>query len=204
MDQSQILQSITEKPLFEPVYLNIDYIFNEVYSSVLPVIDFVFNPKTWSTIGVISMLMSIFCIAVIIFSIVRMAELQSDDKREIDMKIKEALIKEKEKERLLNPRWKYILTLLESPNESDWRISIIEADNLLEEKFKENGLFGNTMSELLEEAKSGGYMYVQNAWDAHIVRNKIAHEGSNFPLSQIEARRVIKMYQSIFEEMKVI
>lgn len=204
MDQSQILQSITEKPLFEPVYLNIDYIFNEVYSSVLPVIDFVFNPKTWSTIGVISMLMSIFCIAVIIFSIVRIAELQSDDKREIDMKIKEALIKEKEKERLLNPRWKYILTLLESPNESDWRISIIEADNLLEEKFKENGLFGNTMSELLEEAKSGGYMYVQNAWDAHIVRNKIAHEGSNFPLSQIEARRVIKMYQSIFEEMKVI
>lgn len=204
MDQSQIIQSITEKPLFEPVYLNFDYIFNQVYASILPVIDFIFNSKTWATIGIISMFISIFCIGVIIFSIVRMLELQADDKREIDNNIKQALAKQKEKERLLNPKWKYILTLIESPNESDWRVSIIEADNLLEEKFKEKGLLGNTMSELLEEAKSGGILYVQNAWDAHIIRNKIAHEGSNFPLSQIEARRVIKLYQSVFEGMGVI
>jgi hypothetical protein len=110
----------------------------------------------------------------------------------------------KEKERNLNPKWKYILTLIESPNESDWRVAIIEADTLLEDSLKERGLVGNTMAELLEEAKANGYSGMQSAWDAHLVRNKIAHEGIDFPVTQIEGRRVIKLYQNVFEGLEVI
>lgn len=204
MDSVEILQPLTTKPLFEPSYLNIEYVFGHIYSAIEPTIGFIFSSNTWSTIGVISSILSLICIAVIVFSIVRMREIQLHEKEEIDHEIAHALSRKKESDRNTNPRWHYIQTLIESPNESDWRVAIIEADSLLEDTLKERGLSGTTVSELLEDAKSNGYRSIQDAWDGHTVRNKIAHEGSTYPISQIEGRRVIKLFQNFFEEIRVI
>jgi len=198
------IQSVLDKPLFTPNYLNIEYVFSKIVEYTQPVINFLGNPHTWSTLGVISALLSVIFLAIIIFSLVRLVEIQIYDKEEVDHEIHTALIKEKEKERSANPRWHYILTLIESPNDSDWRVAIIEADSMMEEILKEKGLSGETVSELLEGAKESGYMHIQDAWDAHLVRNEIAHLGSDFPLSQVEGRRVIKMFQNFFEDLRVI
>lgn len=202
--QPNVIQPLTEKPLFDPTYLNIEYVFDKAANSINPFIAFITDPHTWSTLGIISVSISILCLVIIIFSLVRMYEIQVFDKEEINHEIAHALARDKEKERNLNPRWKYILTLVESPNENDWRVAILESDTLLEETFRDRGLVGNTMSELLEEARLNGYQDVQGAWDAHTIRNRIAHEGQDFPLTQIETRRVLKLYQNIFEDLKVI
>lgn len=203
MEQAGI-QSVLDKPLFNPTYLNIEYFFSKIVEYTQPVINFLANPQTWSTLGIISALLSIICIAIIIFSLVRMVEIQIYDNEEINHEINEALLKEKERERNANPRWHYILTLIESPNESDWRVAVIEADSMMEEVLKEKGLSGETVSELLEGAKESGYRSIQDAWDGHLVRNQIAHQSSDFPLSQIEGRRIIKMFQNFFEELRII
>jgi hypothetical protein len=202
--ETNVVNQVVEKPLFDPTYLNMDYVFHKILEYIQPVLNFIFNPHTWTVVGIISTSLSFFFLIIIIFCIVRMREIQLFDKWEINHEINKTLEKEKERARNENPRWAYILTLIESPNESDWRMSIIEADTLMEESLKTNGIAGNTVSELLEGAKSNGYMSIQNAWDAHLIRNKIAHEGSEYPLSQIEARRVIKMFQNFFEELKII
>ncbi len=204
MQPTNVIEPLVQKPLFDPTYLNMEYVFDKITSYGQPFLDAITNPNTWSTIGVISALISILALVIIIFSIVRMYEIQVFDKEEIEHEINHALAKDKERDRDLNPQWKYILTLIESPNESDWRVSIIEADTMMEEALKERGLVGNNMSELLEEAKSNGYPSVQSAWDAHLIRNKIAHEGQNFSISQVEGRRVIKLYQNVFEDLEVI
>jgi hypothetical protein len=204
MQPANGVQTIVDKPLFDPTYLNIEYVFNKIAGSIQPTINFFTNPSTWGTIGTVSAVISIIFLSIIIFSLVRMYEIQVFDKEEIDHEIKHALAREKERDRDMNPRWKYILTLLESPNESDWRVAIIESDTLLEEAFRERGLVGNTMSELLEEAKMNGYSSIQSAWDAHLVRNKIAHEGLNYPITQVEVRRVVRLYQNVFEDLQVI
>jgi len=203
MEQAGI-QSVLDKPLFTPNYLNVEYIFSKIVEYGQPVIAFIINPHTWSVIGVISMLASIVCLSIIIWSLVRLVEIQIFDINEINHEIHNALLKQKEMERNANPRWHYIQTLIESPNDSDWRVAIIEADSMMEEILKEKGLSGTTVSELLEGAKESGYRSIQDAWDAHLVRNQIAHEGSDFPISQVEGRRVIKMFQNFFEELKVI
>ncbi len=203
MDQAPI-QSVLDKPLFTPKYLNIEYLFNKILEYVGPVVDFITNPNMWSTLGIISIMLSIIFLFIIIFSLVRMIEIQIHEKEEIEHEIHEAYLKQKEIERTLNPRWHYIQTLIESPNESDWRVAIIEADKMLEEILKDRGLSGNTVSELLESAKESGYMSIQDAWSAHLKRNQIAHEGSDFQLSQIEGRKIIKMFQNFFEELRVV
>lgn len=203
MEQT-VIQSALDKPLFTPTYLNIEYVFAKIVEYTQPIINFFANPETWSTLGIISALLSITFLAIIIFSIVRLVEIQIYDKKEIEHEIHKALLKEKEKERMANPRWHYILTLIESPNESDWRVAIIEADSMMEESLKERGLSGGNVSELLEGARGSGYRSIQDAWDAHLVRNKIAHDGTDFPISQVEGRRVIKMFQNFFEELGLI
>ena len=204
MDPQTMSQPVIESPLFDPTYLNIEYIFDKIYNFIKPIIDFFTNPNSWIIIGFISSALSIFFIAIIIFCLVRMREIQNEEKHELDHEIHLALARDKETERADNPRWHYILTLIESPNESDWRVAIIEADTMLEEILRARGFAGETMSELLEGAKTSGYASIQGAWDAHIIRNKIAHQGSEFPLTQIEGRRIIRLYQNFFEELKAI
>jgi hypothetical protein len=199
-----IVQPIIEKPLFDPTYLNIEYVFAKILAVINPIIAFLTDPHTWTVVGIVSSCLSIFFIAVIIFSLVRMREIQNHEKEEINHEIHEALEKDKVANRNENPRWHYILTLIESSNESDWRVAIIEADSMLDELLREKGLTGESVSELLESARSNGYQSIQNAWDAHLVRNQIAHAGSDFSLSQIEGRRVIKMFESFFEELGAI
>lgn len=195
--------NITE-PLFEPKTLNIDLIFQKIFIFVEWFFNFITNPNLWSTLGTISILSSIIFLIIIIFSLVRIREMQLDEKMILDEEINEALKKEQEKNRDENPRWHYVLTLTESPNDSDWRVAIMEADSMLEELLREKGISGDTLAELLEGARSNGYLHIQDAWDAHLVRNQIAHQGINFPLSQIEARRIMKLYQNFFEELGVI
>lgn len=185
-------------------FLNFDYIFKSIYNFFIPIADFFKNPDTWFTIEIVSNILSIIFIGIIIYSLIRLVEIQIDDKRELNHKIEQALLKEKELEKMANPRWHYIETMVESSNESDWRVAIIEADSMLEEILKDKGLFGNTVSEFLESAKDSGYANLSDAWDAHLVRNKIAHEGSDFSLSQVETRRAIKMYSNFFKELDVI
>jgi hypothetical protein len=204
MQPSQGLQPLVQKPLFDPTYLNIEYVFNKILEIINPIIQFFSNGNNWEKIGIVSMLLSVACIAIILYSFVRMREIQLHEKEELDHEIHEALARDAESARTENPRWHYILTLVESPNESDWRVAIIEADSMLEELLRERGFSGDTVSELLEGAKTGGFTTIQSAWDAHLVRNQIAHQGSAFSITQIEARRVIKMFQNTFEELKAI
>ncbi len=204
MDQQGIVQPLIDKPVFDPTYLNIEYVFNKIFGAIKPIIGFFGDSNTWITLGFISSAISILAIAIIIFSLVRMREIQIHEKRELDHEITEALARDKDKDRDENPRWHYILTLIESPNESDWRVAIIEADSMLEEELRDRGFTGDTASELLEGARTSGYASIQNAWDAHLVRNKIAHQGSEFALSQVEGRRYIKMFQNFFEELGIV
>lgn len=204
MAQATIVQPLVDKPLFDPTYLNLAYVFNRILEAIQPVISFFTDPKTWSTIGLISSLLSVVCIAIIIFSLVRMREIQLHEKEEIEHEINHALAKQKEGARKENPRWHYVITLVESPNESDWRVAILEADTMLDEILTEKGYAGETLGEKLELLRSGGLSTIQYAWDAHLVRNQIAHTGSDYSLTQNEARRVVKMFGNVFGELGVI
>ena len=73
MQPTNVIQPLTEQPLFDPTYLNIEYVFDKIANSVQPTIDFITNAKTWETIGLVSMFISILALVIIIFSLVRLS-----------------------------------------------------------------------------------------------------------------------------------
>jgi hypothetical protein len=108
-----------------------------------------------------------------------------------------------EDSRFVNPSWERVLDYIDSFNESDWKLSIIEADIMLGELLDKLSLPGETIGEKLKLIEKSDFTTVDNAWEAHKIRNQISHEG-DFRLSQREARRVIDLYRTIFDEFEMI
>ena len=54
--------------------------------------------------------------------------------------------------------------------------------------------------EKLKMANQDNFPSLTNAWEVHTIRNKIAHEGLSFELSQHEAKRIIALYEQIFRQ----
>jgi hypothetical protein len=104
----------------------------------------------------------------------------------------------------VNPKWQKILSHIESANQSDWKLAIIEADIMLGDVLDNLHLPGETIGDKMKAVEKSDFSTIDNAWEAHKVRNQIAHEGSDFALSAHEARRVIGLYQTVFEEFQVI
>jgi hypothetical protein len=103
-----------------------------------------------------------------------------------------------------NPHWERILTHIESLNENDWRLAIIEADIMLSGILDRLYLPGDTIAEKLKAVEKSDFNSIDYAWEAHKIRNQIAHEGQSFVMTQREGRRVIGLYQKVFEEFQVI
>lgn len=103
-----------------------------------------------------------------------------------------------------NSRWQEVLEHVRSQNPNDWRLAIIEADIMLEDALEEAGFRGATIGEKLKSANPASFTTLQDAWDAHKVRNQIAHIGSDFVLTQRIAQEAIVKYERVFKEFGVI
>ncbi len=96
-----------------------------------------------------------------------------------------------------------ILTHIESDRPSDWRLAIIEADILLDEKLKELGYAGKSLGERLRSISSRQLRTIDDAWQAHKIRNKIAHVGSDFILTKKIAEDTISKFLRVFAELDI-
>ncbi len=103
-----------------------------------------------------------------------------------------------------NTRWERVVGLVDSLNENDWRLAIIEADIMLADLLEKMMLPGDTIGDKLKLIEKSDFNTLDAAWEAHKMRNAIAHQGTNFLLTQREARRIISLYESVFSEFQMI
>ena len=91
-----------------------------------------------------------------------------------------------------------------SDSPSDWRLAIIEADIYLDRLLDAKGYGGDTIGDKLKNQTPDRLGSVQIAWEAHKVRNRIAHEGAAFALTMPEARRVLSYFEIVFRDLGAI
>lgn len=87
-----------------------------------------------------------------------------------------------------------------SDNPNDWKLAIIEADIILDGLLKDRGYAGNTLGERLRSISVNQLGSLQDAWEAHKIRNMIAHEGPDFVLTKRMAEDTVKRYLRVFAE----
>jgi len=111
-----------------------------------------------------------------------------------------ALIKKAER----NEKWEKVINYMHSINPSDWRLAIMEADVMLEELLRTLGLHGDSVGEMLKSADVNEFSTLNDAWDAHKVRNAVAHGGASFDLNERETKRVIALFEKVFKEFGIV
>jgi hypothetical protein len=100
-------------------------------------------------------------------------------------------------------RWDKAKTLIESTNSNNWKQAIIEADIMLDDLLTRMGYNGESIGDKLKRVATGDMKSLNEAWEAHKVRNQIAHE-SSFVLDHHTANETIQMYRKVFQEFYYI
>lgn len=194
-------------------FLNIEYIFFLIYQLLTGAGDITrpvqespgsfFNTGLYNTLSdiwiVFSLIMTIVSLilaSILIYSILRLRQIRNEEREYYESFIAVA----DDAPAYSNTRWELIEQLWGSANETDWRQAIIEADILLDEMLTTQGYAGVSVGDKLKQIEASDFNTLQQAWDAHKVRNNIAHQGSNYVLTKRDVDQALRSYEQVFKE----
>lgn len=187
-------------------FLDPGYLFNQAVPIVKQIFIFFTNDQAIAIEKGLLAFLAIFFLIIICYTIVRMFEIRAKEHAHLHHEIHEYAHNQAEQAKRLheevggskNERWGKTLNYLFSQHGSDWKLAIIEADSMLEDLLAQMGFKGETLGDKLKSATQETFPQLTMAWEVHTVRNRIAHEGLAFELSQHEAKRIIAEYEEIF------
>jgi len=162
-------------------------------------------------VGFFSILWTIFVVLAYIISILFLTlYVYASVRKNLDSELQDQALRDEEKlyDQLYrgaarSNRLESVIAHSSSENPNDWKLSIIEADIILDEVLKQQGYAGNSLGERLKSISPNQLASLQDAWEAHKVRNRIAHEGADFVLTKRIAQETITRYQRVFTEFGV-
>ncbi len=182
---------------FKSDFSNIGYNF----ILLLPEFIFLIMTKLFS----FSLLLSIILILLILWSannLMRITKEMHDRlKLEKEEKVSNNMILS---QKFINEKWERVISLINSKNENDWKLAILECDIILSDLLEKMGYIQENISEKLKAVEPSDFTNIESAWEAHKIRNMVAHEGSDFILNEREAKRVIGLYELVFREFSYI
>ncbi|MBI3632983.1 MAG: hypothetical protein HY226_01695 [Candidatus Vogelbacteria bacterium] len=185
----------TEVPYYNPFYF-----FEQIYLFLKMIEGYFFAVSLTLEWRGITIVLNVLSLSLFIFFVVIMHRAVGINRKEKnDFMARFDMAKDPEQQK--NQEWQDILDHMDSDNESQWKLALIDADKILEDALRVAGYDGATLGDRLKMAEStGGFKSIQDAWEAHKVRNRIAHE-SGFVLTFREARRAIELYKVVLQDL---
>lgn len=205
--QPTTLDQAIPSPVSGSLFGEVEYSVNKFGESVTQSVPF---SLVENILYIALFVFSTFFLFLIAYCSVRMFEIRKKEQEHLQHEIEEYAhhqaekAKKKEGESPKNERWNNVLTHLSSSNPAEWKLAIIEADSMLESLMTQLGFRGESLGEKLKLIDRDKFPSIGPAWEVHLVRNKIAHEGSKFNISEREVKRIIALYEQIFKEFNYI
>lgn len=102
----------------------------------------------------------------------------------------------------IKARWEEIERMSAAGGEMNLKMAVMEADKLLDHALKAMAIPGVTLGERL---KFAAYKYpnIRNVWNAHRLRNQLAHEASYY-LDPSFARKAIRDFRDALRLLNVL
>lgn len=193
MDLGYILKLIAD-----PIARAVDYVYAQLFNSPQYVEGAIGSSATIISgtkifLVVFGFVLNIL-VLIILFQLMRL-------RKEEHKRFKERFIKSPHDEvKEVNQKWSDIEGHVSTDRKSDWTIAVIEADKILDDLLRERGLSGEGVGEMLKQLDRNSFRSLDDVWEAHKIRNKIAHE-SGYELTQRDARKAIEFYGRVFREL---
>lgn len=103
---------------------------------------------------------------------------------------------------LYRSKWLAIEQQLKRDEVSSYQLSVINADKLVDQALRDRGVNGQTMGERLKNAPKL-FSNLQPLWNAHKLRNQIAHE-TNIHMTYDDARRALAAFKQALKDIGAI
>jgi len=162
-----------------------------------------FDSADWHQIIFTLKIISVFFSILLIFSIFLLLFKIRKNIEESLLMVAKSIVAPGLPKKELDKKWQSILNKLETDNESDYKLAVIEADKIFDDLLIRIGYKGEDMGERLKQITMAQLANIDDLWKAHKVRNRIAHE-TNFKLTQEQAKRAIEIYQRAMEDLEVL
>jgi hypothetical protein len=99
-------------------------------------------------------------------------------------------------------RWLAVEQSLVRDNESSYHLAVLNADKLVDQALRDKGFRGQTMGERLKVAKDK-LTRRNDIWEAHKLRNKIAHE-PDVRVSYDQSRKALAGFKQALKDLGAI
>ena len=163
--------------------------------------------SAWATVFGFSLLLSLLLAVGIIYSMIRTRQIRKAERERFAREPLSAVarrvfgVEDAHAGSAHTLRWREVVEHANSENPNDWRQAILEADVMLDDAITNRGYTGDGLGEKMKQVERGDINSIDDAWEAHKVRNRIAHEGSSYELTQRETRRTISLYEKVLREL---
>jgi uncharacterized membrane protein len=98
--------------------------------------------------------------------------------------------------------WGNVELLMADAGEASWAKAVFEADKILDYVLTARKVPGANLGERLKRGKNL-FRNVQVAWDAHKLRNQLAHEIDS-RLARYEAERAIRFFKDSLQQLRAL
>lgn len=154
----------------------------------------------WTFFAIIILLL----VGFIVYYAYQWYEIRQEENARVIREIEEMMAKDQAEPIRVNVRWEHVVKLAASFNEADWRYAIIEADSMLDDLLIRLGFQGESLGDRLRNVSHRHFPKKNQAWTAHKVRNRIAHESSQYKLTKSDALRTLRLYEEVFKDVHYI
>lgn len=103
----------------------------------------------------------------------------------------------------ITKQWNEILEYLEAGSESEYKLAVIEADDMLDASLKRLGYAGQTLEEKLGKLTSATLSNIQQLYEIHRLRNNIVHD-PDYRLTLEEAKKTLDVYSQAFQDLQIL
>lgn len=175
--------------------------------AVLPLLSHIFFPPegggavasalaaVLAVVKTVATIVSMIALLIAVYSYFKIQDLVAEEKRKLGLVLNWSTERKQK-----NVRWERVEKYMQSSNPSDWKIALLEADNMLDEIVERMGYKGATLGERMKTIEASDFPYLDETWQAHKLRNAIAHKGTDYPLTKSEADQAINTYHRVFKE----
>lgn len=97
--------------------------------------------------------------------------------------------------------WLKTKARLDTGLESEYKLAVIEADNMMDDILKRMGYGGETLGERLTKLTAATLSNIEQIKETHKMRNNIVHD-PDYRLSSDEAKKFMAVYERAFRDLQ--
>ena len=156
-----------------------------------------YNSNLW-IVESLSLLVSIALIVGVVLIIIKTGWFTTRVDR-----IRHIILKTEMPKRRAEDAWKKTQMHFFAGDDNDLKIAIMQADNLLEEALRYSGVRGANLGDRLKNLKKEQVPNLEQVWQAHKLRNQIAHE-ANVTIKRDLAERTLSIYEEALKNLGLL